>query len=696
MASIQTSMDMIHKISGSLQNITKDLSMTMAKFEEGQKTVMAFSCSLKSSQMVAEFNKINNAVEEQTNHFKNLLNMAGKISNSGSKMFSSLKNSVPVRGVADLVKGQMGPAMQSMDNVERFERSMTAITGNSSVAKAALEELKSVTKGTSYGLDTAAASVQNFTTRGMNIKDATAEVKNWADAVAFYGNGTNEELSAVTNTLAAMMSRGFVDMDQLSRLTEMGIPVLDMYAQATGQTVAAVQDDLNRGRISAQNFITTVSSAFTTGTNGVANISGAAGKAGNTWSGAISNMRGSVIQGISSMIENINDASGEAGFGTAQEGLKGFGEIIGSILPTIGSIIGSGITFFAEHGDQILGIIQVLFSLAAAYMIVAGAIGIVTTVITICQTVMTLFGTIAGLIFGVISIVAIAGVAFAIFSLIDWIKDLNGKTGDIGETMELVFKKIQITIMQLGVKWSCITGGIKISWNLLCQAIETAWRTIYMAVLQGVYGIGNTIRSMVNGAIDLINGLIGALNKIPGVSINTIEHVQWSGIDEIGRMAQEQRDKIDQLWKDTDKKNMEIADEITDKEAAADQAQREYDALYKEYTTNNDDNKGKGPLEENPFGSISATITNIGDDTKKTAANTADLSDQLSVTTEQLKYLKDYATAKAVNRYTSSTIKVAMNNHNNISSNMDLDGITNHLKTQLEEKLSSTAEGVYA
>lgn len=141
---------------------------------------------------------------------------------------------------------------------------------------------------------------------------------------------------------------------------------------------------------------------------------------------------------------------------------------------------------------------------------------------------------------------------------------------------------------------------------------------------------------------------------------------------------------------------MEIADEITDKEAAADQAQREYDALYKEYTTNNDDNKGKGPLEENPFGSISATITNIGDDTKKTAANTADLSDQLSVTTEQLKYLKDYATAKAVNRYTSSTIKVAMNNHNNISSNMDLDGITNHLKTQLEEKLSSTAEGVYA
>ena len=74
----------------------------------------------------------------------------------------------------------------------------------------------------------------------------------------------------------------------------------------------------------------------------------------------------------------------------------------------------------------------------------------------------------------------------------------------------------------------------------------------------------------------------------------------------------------------------------------------------------------------------------------------SDLSDQLSVTTEQLKYLKDYATAKAVNRYTSSTIKVAMNNHNNISSNMDLDGITNHLKTQLEEKLSSTAEGVYA
>ena len=86
------------------------------------------------------------------------------------------------------------------------------------MAAASLNQLKDITTGTAYGLDVAAMAVQNFTTRGMGIGNATSEVGKWADAVAFYGDGTNESLTTVTDALGKMMTKGTVEMDQLNRV----------------------------------------------------------------------------------------------------------------------------------------------------------------------------------------------------------------------------------------------------------------------------------------------------------------------------------------------------------------------------------------------------------------------------------------------------------------------------------------------
>ena len=48
----------------------------------------------------------------------------------------------------------------------------------------------------------------------MNIGNATSEVTKWLDAVSFYGAGTDEQLSTVTDALGKMMSKGTVEMKQ--------------------------------------------------------------------------------------------------------------------------------------------------------------------------------------------------------------------------------------------------------------------------------------------------------------------------------------------------------------------------------------------------------------------------------------------------------------------------------------------------
>ena len=57
--------------------------------------------------------------------------------------------------------------------------------------------------------------------------------------------------------------------------------------------------------------------------------------------------------------------------------------------------------------------------------------------------------------------------------------------------------------------------------------------------------------------------------------------------------------------------------------------------------------------------------------------------------------MRDIAERDVVNRYTAASIKVDMTNHNTINNEMDLDGVTEHLRTTIEEQMSATAEGVH-
>lgn len=86
------------------------------------------------------------------------------------------------------------------------------------------------------------------------------------------------------------------------------------------------------------------------------------------------------------------------------------------------------------------------------------------------------------------------------------------------------------------------------------------------------------------------------------------------------------------------------------------------------------------------------TLDSIGSGVGQTAANTGrgvDISD------ENLVYIRDLAEQEAVNRFTTSEIRVDMVNNNNVSSNMDLDGIMNYLAVGVNAAIGNAAEGVH-
>ena len=78
-----------------------------------------------------------------------------------------------------------------------------------------------------------------------------------------------------------------------------------------------------------------------------------------------------------------------------------------------------------------------------------------------------------------------------------------------------------------------------------------------------------------------------------------------------------------------------------------------------------------------------------------TAANTGKAADSLDITSEDLKYLRDIAETEAINRFTTAEIKVEMTNNNNVSGDMDLDGMVDYLANGVKEAMEKAAEGVH-
>lgn len=92
-------------------------------------------------------------------------------------------------------------------------------------------------------------------------------------------------------------------------------------------------------------------------------------------------------------------------------------------------------------------------------------------------------------------------------------------------------------------------------------------------------------------------------------------------------------------------------------------------------------------IDTSAFGADLSDVPGGVDEIARNTKDTVDISD------EELKYLHDLAERDVINRFTTAKIQVEMVNHNNVSSNMDLDGIVDYLVTEVDTAMEQAAEG---
>lgn len=266
-------------------------------------------------------------------------------------------------------------------------------------------------------------------------------------------------------------------------------------------------------------------------------------------------------------------------------------------------------------------------------------------------------------------------------------------------------------------RWIQSIGGVKNAWEICKLALIVGWNAVKLAFFTGVYWVIDLVdklklcwqkagvaianfmgdmkvsvltilQNMINGAIDIINKFIGVLNKIPGVSIDAIEHVTFATTAAAENEATKSARAADLAAYES-----ELASAKAGRDAHIDSLKAELnssvDALQAAYAQAKADAAADSSAEQTALDSIGADTAGINDSAGSAAAS-------LKETTEDLKYMRDLAEQEAINRFTTAEVKIDMTGMTNrIDSDMDLDGVLNTLTEGFAEALEVAAEGVH-
>ncbi len=459
-----------------------------------------------------------------------------------------VKNTIGNLGITD-VSG----AFDRIDTMNRFQKTITTMTGDAGMADAALAKLKDTTVGTAYGLDVASKATQGFLTRGMGLGAATEQVRIWADAVSFYGKGTNEQFENVVDAVGKIYSKGTVEAMQLDRLFDAGIGAAEIYAKAVGKSVGEVKDALTNREISSVDFIDTVTKAMDTGVS-----SGAAKEAGDSWATTFANVKTAATRGWTGVIQSIDDQLAAHGLPSSMELVQSFGQtvenVLGSVADSMGIVIDWGMrigdtlssagTFISDNWGIIEPVLWGIVAALGAYYTVMGlikAVEIISAGIKIALAVASFahaaatksqagaaaYATAAqyGLNTALLSC-PLTWIIVAIIALIAVIIILANHFSGAGHVAQSVF--------------GAICGGIKVVIHFfknlffvvvdiasgIWEALKAVVKNIPTLFYNAICDVQSFFYGLLSSALEVVEGICEALNRLPFVDFD------YSGISQ--------------------------------------------------------------------------------------------------------------------------------------------------------------------
>lgn len=552
-----------------------------------------------------------------------------------------------------------------------------------------------------------AAVVAKF---GNNARDAFAsqdEVIAFANLIqkqmTIAGASTQEASNAMLQ-LSQALGSGVLRGDELNSIFEQAPNLIQSIADYLDVPIGKIREMAQDGQLTAD----TVKAAIFSSAD---DINAKFEAMPMTWGQVWTSFQNSALMAFQPVLDKVNELANNDQFqGFVENAIGLLAQLAVYVLDFFNTLASIG-AFISDNWSIIAPIVYGVIAALIAYAAISGIVAAVNGVMALSASVHAAaeamqagatftataaqYGLNAALMACPLTwiILLIIAVIAAIFAVCNAIAKM---TGVANSGFGVITGGINVVIQffkNLGLSVANIALGIGNAIAALASNMMTAFHNAICSVQSWFYNLLST-------ALSVIEGICAALNKLPFVEFD------YSGIssaadDYASKAAEAAGNKEDyKSIGDAFNEGMSTFDTFQDGWAAdafnagASWGDGVADKVSGMFSMGNIDLTG---------GVDTSMLSNdFANNAAQTAANTADtadsagrIADSVDISKENLKYLRDIAETEAINRFTTAEIEVTMNNNNTVSSDMDIDGMVDHLSAGVLEAMEQAAEGVH-
>lgn len=591
--------------------------------------------------------------------------------------------------------------------LDQMNQAFNEINGTATETDTIVKQIYASAQNARGSFGDMAAVVAKF---GNNARDAFAsqdEVIAFANLIqkqmTIAGASTQEASNAMLQ-LSQALGSGVLRGDELNSIFEQAPNLIQSIADYLDVPIGKIREMAQDGQLTAD----TVKAAIFSSAD---DINAKFEAMPMTWGQVWTSFQNSALMAFQPVLDKVNELANNDQFqGFVENAIGLLAQLAVYVLDFFNTLASIG-AFISDNWSIIAPIVYGVIAALIAYAAISGIVAAVNGVMALSASVHAAaeamqagatftataaqYGLNAALMACPLTwiILLIIAVIAAIFAVCNAIAKM---TGVANSGFGVITGGINVVIQffkNLGLSVANIALGIGNAIAALASNMMTAFHNAICSVQSWFYNLLST-------ALSVIEGICAALNKLPFVEFD------YSGIssaaDDYASKAAEAAGNKEEYKSigDAFNEGMSTFDTFQDGWAAdafnagASWGDGVADKVSGMFSMDNIDLTG---------GVDTSMLSNdFANNAAQTAANTADtadsagrIADSVDISKENLKYLRDIAETEAINRFTTAEIEVTMNNNNTVSSDMDIDGMVDHLSAGVLEAMEQAAEGVH-
>lgn len=701
MATIKTAVALYDGVTSPLKNIHQALNVVINSFESMQRTsgkAVDVAALQEAREQLARAGTAFDSIEESiTNADKHQQKFNKSISSGTSAadgLWSKLKNvAATVGGMAAVKK-----VLDLSDDVTNTNAKLNLIVDDGGSVEALKSKIMAAAQDSRGLYSDTANAVSRLAQNAGDAFDNNDQIIAFTNLLnkqfKISGTSTTEQSAAMTQLTQAMAS-GVLRGDELNSIFESAPGIIQNIAEYLGVSVGEIRSMASEGQITADVIKNAMFAAADDINEQFETIP-------MTWGDIWTNMKNKALSIFDPILAKINQIANSEKIQTVTDGIMNGLAGVAAVASHVLDILIDGAAWVIDNWSWIAPVVG---GVAAAYIGLRGAIFAYNTIQAISNTLSAISAARTALKAGatlaeaaatttatgaqvglnaallacpitwiILLVVALIAIFYAAVAAINHFADTSvSATGIIaGLFATLGAFIINTFVVPVQNKFANIANFFGNVFNDPIAAVKVLFYDMCLTVI-------GYIANLAHGIEDLIN-------KIPGVTVDITSGLDnfYAGIEEAQKKVKDESGWVEYV------KKMDYIDYSDAAQAGYSFGEGIEDKVKGLFDFSSNDTMGAGDAY-----SLESFLDGIYSNTGDTAANTAAAADTLEYTEEDLAYLKDIAEREAINRFTTAEIHVEQTNHNNISKDVDVDGIMDAWANDFAEKLDISGEGVH-